>query len=67
MRDHLLRLQRTSGQLDGSWDATRSAYGARGGAGRIYTTAMATLTLEVYYRYLPMYGGRSPGAVDERP
>ena len=26
-----------------------------GCGGRIYTTAMATLCLEVYYRYLPLY------------
>jgi hypothetical protein len=25
-------------------------------AGPLVTTAMATLSLEVYYRYLPMYG-----------
>jgi len=66
MRDHLIKLQRKSGRLDGSWD-TRSAYGARAGSGRVYTTAMATLTLEVYYRYLPMYGGKGPGAVDPAP
>jgi len=53
MSTHLRKLQRTGGILDGSWD-TGSTYGPRGG--RIYTTAMATLTLEVYYRYLPMYG-----------
>ena len=53
LRDHLLKLQAKSGNLDGSWDTRSSAYGPRGG--RVYTTAMAALTLEVYYRYLPMY------------
>jgi len=52
MRDLLLELQHRSGELEGSWD-TNSRWGSRGG--RIYTTALATLTLEVYYRYLPMY------------
>ena len=29
-----------------------------GYGGRVYTTAMATLCLEVYYRYLPVYQER---------
>ena len=32
---------------------TNSKYSARGG--KVYTTAINALTLEVYYRYLPMY------------
>ncbi|MHC5540151.1 prenyltransferase/squalene oxidase repeat-containing protein, partial [Singulisphaera rosea] len=35
------------------WDPDDSDYGARGG--RIYCTALATLTLEVYYRFLRLY------------
>ena len=54
MRDHLVRVQAKGGDQDGSWDLN-SQYGSRGG--RVYTTALSTLTLEVYYRYLPMYGG----------
>lgn len=44
-------------EADGSWDP-RGPWGAYGG--RIYSTALATLSLEVYYRYLPLYkaGGR---------
>jgi hypothetical protein len=42
-----------SGHRDGSWDPDESLYGAKGG--RIYCTALATLTLEVYYRYLRLY------------
>jgi hypothetical protein len=38
---------------DGSWDP-KCYYGARW-AGRVYTTALGALTLEIYYRYLPMY------------
>lgn len=53
LRDHLIRLQQARGEAAGSWD-TNSQWGSRGG--RIYTTALATLTLEVYYRYLPRYG-----------
>ena len=62
MREHLIATQRTSGDAAGSWD-TDSQWGARGG--RIYTTAMAALTLEVYYRYLPMYRPASKRAVSE--
>ena len=58
MRDLLIKLQTAGGELDGSWDI-RSQYGAQGG--RIYTTALATLTLEVYYRYLPMYAAVEQG------
>jgi hypothetical protein len=39
---------------DGSWDP--ACYYGRGFAGRVYTTALGALTLEVYYRYLPVYG-----------
>ena len=39
-------------RLDGSWDPFDSD-GKR--AGRAYSTAMAALCLEVYYRYLPLY------------
>jgi hypothetical protein len=49
----LLNLQDREGQTTGSWDPEDSEWGERGG--RIYTTTLATLTLEVYYRYLPMY------------
>ena len=48
----LLRSQRTSGTLAGSWDPA-SVWGGCGG--RVYSTAMAALCLEVYYRYLPLY------------
>lgn len=48
----LLPKQQNTGSLAGSWDPnTRwDNYG-----GRIYSTALATLCLEVYYRYLPLY------------
>lgn len=52
IRDYLIASQVTGGERDGSWTPD-SGYGFIGG--RIYSTALATLTLEVYYRYLPMY------------
>jgi hypothetical protein len=52
IRETLIELQQTEGCSRGSWDSETSMYGrGAGGAGRIYTTALAILTLEVYYRY----------------
>jgi hypothetical protein len=48
VRDAILRFQRIDGCARGSWDAT-CRWG--GSSGRICTTALAVLTLEVYYRY----------------
>jgi hypothetical protein len=53
LRDRIIRLQRATGHQAGSWDPDDSQYGAKGG--RIYCTALATLSLEVYYRYLRLY------------
>ena len=50
-RETLVQMQRKQGRLDGSWDPN-DRWGGEGG--RIYSTAMAVLTLEVYYRYLPL-------------
>jgi len=36
-------------QLGGSWDPTKDSTGKYGG--RVLTTALAALCLEVYYRY----------------
>ena len=50
MRDLLLSKQVKSGVNAGSWNPK----GSHGSAmGRVISTAMATLILEVYYRYLP--------------
>ena len=51
LRDTLVRTQRRTGHVVGSWDPT-DPWGAYGG--RLYSTAVATLCLEVYYRFLPM-------------
>lgn len=52
MQTELLSRQRTDGAMAGSWNPD-SVWGGYGG--RAYTTALAALTLEVYYRYLPVY------------
>jgi len=49
-RDTLIATQARGGDQDGSW--TDSRWGEQGG--KVYSTALATLTLEVYYRYLPL-------------
>jgi uncharacterized protein YfaP (DUF2135 family) len=48
IRDELIRLQRHDGCARGSWDP-KCQWGEQGG--RILSTALAALTLEVYYRY----------------
>ncbi len=48
----LIDRQRQDGRAAGSWDPDGRWAGV---AGRVYQTAIATLTLEVYYRYLPLY------------
>jgi hypothetical protein len=53
VRDQIIRRQRLKGHAAGSWDPDESQYGTHGG--RIYCTALATLSLEVYYRYLRLY------------
>ncbi|HUU69232.1 MAG TPA: prenyltransferase/squalene oxidase repeat-containing protein [Planctomycetota bacterium] len=53
LRDPLIALQvkGRGPEFDGSWDPT-GTYGTHGG--RVYQTAMAVFTLEVYYRFLPV-------------
>ncbi|MFB3078095.1 MAG: hypothetical protein ACE1Y4_08800, partial [Lysobacterales bacterium] len=48
----LLRHQHQFGNTAGSWDST-DRWSKLGG--RVYQTALCTLMLEVYYRYLPSY------------
>jgi hypothetical protein len=52
LQQRLLATQETAGPLAGSW-SPNTVWGSYGG--RVYSTAMAALCLEVYYRYLPMY------------
>jgi len=55
LREHLIQTQETKGHLAGSWHF-RDRHGDVGG--RLYSTAMAAMILEVYYRYLPLYQPR---------
>lgn len=52
MRDLLVDTQETKGHQAGSWTPTGNfdPYG-----GRLYMTALAICTLEVYYRHMPLY------------
>jgi hypothetical protein len=52
LRDTLIRLQRQSGDHAGSWDPA-GPWGSVGG--RVYSTTFCVLSLEVYYRFLPLY------------
>ncbi len=61
LQHELLRSQRRDGDAAGSWDPD-SLWGSYGG--RVYSTALSALCLEVYYRYLPLYENDFP--VDSR-
>lgn len=52
VRDLLVDQQIQTGPMAGTWDPN-DEWGRYGG--RLYSTALATLTLEVYYRLLPLY------------
>jgi hypothetical protein len=58
MRDYLIRSQDKGGHQTGSWFLEGSDLGAPAG-GRLYCTAMAAMTLEVYYRHMPLYRNQS--------
>jgi len=45
----ILSLQRSDGGIAGSWDPEACLWGGYGG--RVYTTSLAVLCLQVYYRY----------------
>jgi hypothetical protein len=53
MRDALVTTQETSGKDAGSWSPSGHPHGSAGG--RLYVTALSACTLEVYYRYAPLY------------
>jgi hypothetical protein len=62
LRDLLIAEQIKTGPDAGSW-APKDAWGPYGG--RVYSTAIATLSLEVYYRFLPLYRGSEDAAAGE--
>lgn len=53
LRAHLISTQSLLGHEAGSWHFVNE-HGLAGG--RLYHTAMGAMILEVYYRYLPLYG-----------
>jgi hypothetical protein len=57
LREAVVVRQVKDGPQAGSWDTNDlwSGYG-----GRVFSTALATLTLEVYYRFLPLYAEVAP-------
>jgi len=74
MRRLLIETQCKSGCASGSWDPdapTKDRWGGSGG--RLMVTSLSCLTLEIYYRYLPLYqldaekgeGAKKPAA--EKP
>ncbi|MBN2217563.1 MAG: hypothetical protein JW719_09315, partial [Pirellulales bacterium] len=62
MRDALVKSQSKTGHEAGSWffsdEENRSARHNKIG-GRLYSTAMAAMILEVYYRHMPIYAKQS--------
>ena len=61
MREQLVRTQITEGPAAGSWSVT-DPHSAT--AGQIYQTALSILTLEIYYRHLPLYRKLEEGQSD---
>ena len=57
VRDALLSTQEKSGHSAGSWTPRGGAIGGQDvlQGGRIYMTSLSLCTLEVYYRFLPLY------------
>lgn len=64
----LINSQVAEGSLAGSWDPSGTIpdrWGSNGG--RLYVTALNLLSLEVYYRHLPLYQNTASAANAERP
>jgi hypothetical protein len=64
MRDFLIATQMTEGAARGSWffqDPNELGYVY---GGRLYATTLAAMTLEVYYRYLPLYDDKKTSEVE---
>jgi hypothetical protein len=64
MRESLIAAQHQEGHERGSW--TLGTY--VGSGGRLYSTSLCAMCLEVYYRYMPVYRpDRLKGTVDQTP
>jgi len=75
MRRVLIETQIKDGCAAGSWDPLKPAADSHGDVGgRLMMTSLSALTLEVYYRYLPLYkideakggGGHAMAGADEK-
>jgi len=55
MRDFLIATQAMDGTSKGSWYFNNPDEGGHFHGGRLYITALSAMTLEVYYRYLPLF------------
>jgi hypothetical protein len=64
LREFLVRSQSKEGVTAGSWFFNSNSHDQDAG-GRLYVTSLCCMTLEVYYRYLPLYG--ESATVDEFP
>jgi hypothetical protein len=63
MRDHLIKAQDQSGGANhGSWSSEGDRHSAAGG--RLMMTSMSICTLEIYYRYLPLYQREAAASKD---
>ena len=60
MRRVLVDTQERGGCKEGSWNPANDQWGEHGG--RLMVTSLSCLTLEVYYRYLPLYKLDKDGA-----
>jgi len=54
LRDQLIESQETEGHAKGSWYWPSGLSNEAGG--RLFCTSLATMILEIYYRYMPIYG-----------
>jgi len=62
MKKELLLHQRRGGCSNGSWDPPHNFWGMVGG--RLYSTTLNILNLQIYYRYLPIHSGGSLPTID---
>jgi hypothetical protein len=59
MRDTLIQTQSKDKHETGSWFFKAGGDHGADSGGRVYCTSMAAMTLEIYYRYMPIYSQKS--------